>query len=1006
MLFWIFMILHDFLLDLVVILDIGIMKKLVFSILSFLFFTFSVFALGDSSYVSTKLTQGGFPLFESGKTAAVYISPEDFPGVIRALNDLKNDINKVTGITPEFYQNSTPQSKFIVIAGTVGKSELIKKLSDTKKIDISSIEGKWESFLIQTVDNPFPDIEKALVIAGSDKRGTIFGIYDLSQQIGVSPWYWWADVPVERKDALYILPGKYIQGSPSVKYRGIFLNDEYPNLTRWVAHTYGMAPLRENPPVPEDVSNYGHEFYEKLFELILRLKGNYLWPAMWNNAFNEDDPENPRLADEYGIVMGTTHQEPMLRAQKEWDRRYLSTLGRWNYVLHTDTLNKFWRDGISRNKHYESIITMGLRGANDTEMAPGGPEANMHLLEDIVDVQRKILAEEMNPDVTQIPQLWCLYKEVQDYYEAGMRVPDDVTLLWAEDNWGNVRRLPSAEERTRSGGAGVYYHFDYHGGPRSYQWINTSPIAKIWDQLSLAKQYGADKIWIVNVGHFKAYSFPTEYFMELAWNTEKWNNENINEFTALWAEREFGPEYAKDIAEIISKYTKFNGRRKPELLEPTTYSLIHYNEAEKVVEDYNAVASRAREIYDKLPAEKQDAFYQLVLFPAKACALVNELYLTAGKNMLYAKQGRASTNEMAEKTRELFREDTSLMGYFNRDFADGKWNHFMDQAHLGYVRWNDPPENSLQAIKLQEIDLQEKGKMGVTIEGSENVWPLTEKEPELPSFDVFNKQQRYIEICNQGMAPFEFTATPDKEWIKLSENKGKIEKDKRIFVSVQWDKIPFGSLSGVIKIKGTRSEVLVKYSVVNPTSITPKNLEGFVEANRYVSMEAEHFTKNTDFGDIRWIKIEDYGHTLSGMRATAPVDAASATPGWNSACLEYKMYLFNTGNIEVKTTLSPVLNFMADRGIQYAVSFDDYEPQIVTVVPRGYNAQNGNRDWEESVKNNARFGITKHTIDSPGYHTLKIWMVDPGVVLQKIVVDLGGVKPSYLGPPESFFNKK
>ena len=296
------------------------------------------------------------------------------------------------------------------------------------------------------------------------------------------------------------------------------------------------------------MANYNRQFYTNLFELILRLKGNYLWPAMWNNAFNEDDPENSRFADEYGIVMGTSHQEPMLRAQKEWDRRYQKTLGSWNYAKNPDVLENFWREGIRRNKDYESLITIGLRGANDTEMAPGGPEANMALLAKIVEVQRKIIAEEMNPDVTKVPQLWCLYKEVQDFYNAGMRVPDDVTLLWAEDNWGNVRRLPTAEERKRSGGAGVYYHFDYHGGPRSYQWINTSPIAKIWDQMSLAKQYGADRIWIVNVGHFKGYEFPLEYFMNLAWDTSRWTNDNLNEFTRLWAEREFGPAHAKDIA--------------------------------------------------------------------------------------------------------------------------------------------------------------------------------------------------------------------------------------------------------------------------------------------------------------------------------------------------------------------------------------------------------------------------------------------------------------------------
>ena len=472
-----------------------------------------------------------FPISADGRSAPLLISSNEWPGVIRAFKDLQSDIGKTVSIVPQFNYDNIRDANEVIIAGTIGKNIIIDKLVKDKKINVKAIAGKWETFLIQVVNKPLPGVKRALIIAGSDKRGTIFGIYEISKQIGVSPWYWWADVPVLKKNKLYVNNGIYTQGSPSVRYRGIFLNDEAPDLTNWIREKFGSVTVSENPPMPKGVANYGHEFYTRLFELILRLKGNYLWPAMWNNAFNEDDPENPKLADEYGIVMGNSHQEPMLRAQKEWDRRYQKSLGSWNYAKNPDILEAFWREGIKRNKNYESIVTIGLRGANDTEMAPGGPQANMQMLEKIVDVQRKILTDEINTDVTKIPQLWCLYKEVQDYYKAGMRVPEDVTLLWAEDNWGNIRRLPTAEERKRSGGAGIYYHFDYHGGPRSYQWLNTNPIPKIWDQMSLAKQYGADRIWIVNVGHFKGYELPIEYFLDLAWNTEKQTGENLDEYT-------------------------------------------------------------------------------------------------------------------------------------------------------------------------------------------------------------------------------------------------------------------------------------------------------------------------------------------------------------------------------------------------------------------------------------------------------------------------------------------
>jgi hypothetical protein len=965
-------------------------------------FGYAQFVFKNGIFISFEKGNGKFTISASGKSTPLLISSDEWPGVLRALKDLQSDIGKVTSKVPEIYYENAQASKEIII-GTIGKSSLIDKLVKEHKIDVTGIAGQWEKFLIQTVQKPFPGVREALIIAGSDKRGTIYGIYEISKQIGVSPWYWWADVPVLKKDAIYVNQGRYIQGSPSVKYRGIFLNDEAPDLTNWIKEKFGSVPVNDNPPMPKGVANYGYEFYTRLFELILRLKGNYLWPAMWNNAFNEDDPQNPKLADEYGIVMGNSHQEPMLRAQKEWDRRYIRTLGTWNYAKNPDILEAFWREGIKRNKDYESIVTIGLRGANDTEMAPGGPQANMAMLEKIVDVQRKILTEEINPDITRIPQLWCLYKEVQDYYKAGMRVPDDVTLLWAEDNWGNIRRLPTAEERKRSGGAGIYYHFDYHGGPRSYQWVNTTPLPKIWDQMSLAKQYGADRIWIVNVGHFKGYELPMEYFLDLAWNTENETSENINEYTKSWAKKQFGNTFSSEIGEVLSGYSKFNSRRKPELLAPSTYSLINYNEAGKVVIDYDSLAMKAEEIFRKLPVEMHDAFYQLVLFPTKAGALVNELYQAAALNDLYARQGRASTNDMAVKTRQLFKNDTSLMGYFNRDFAGGKWKHFMDQSHLGYTNWADPPVNSLRALNLKELTVQDKSSLAVSVEGSEASWPGDQTNPVLPEFDIYNRQTHYIDVYNKGKGSITYIISTEDPWIKINKTKGPFGFDDRILVTVDWSKIAKGRNSGSIKITGGENEITVGIKAFNPAEVTPESLTGFVEGNGYVSIEAEHFTKLSNSASRRWIRIEDYGHTLSAMRATSEVDAASAIPGKNSPCLEYQMYLFNTGTIDVTSVFSPTLNFISGRALQYGISFDNETPLIVTLIPESYNARNGNTDWEKCVSDNQRISHSTHTISTTGYHILKIFMIDQGVVLQKIIVNSGGLKPSYLGPPESFF---
>ncbi|MTK54332.1 glycosyl hydrolase 115 family protein [Paludibacter sp.] len=979
------------------------MKKQFYFFLIALLLPSYLWAIGVESYVSTTKGKNDFTLSAAGKSTTLLINSKDYPGVIRALKDLKADIGKVTSVEPSIVYDKAPTQKELVIVGTIGKSPVIDQLVKRGKLDVKSIIGKWENFLIQVVNSPLPGVDRALVIAGSDKRGTIFGIYDVSEQIGVSPWHFWADVPADHQEALYVKPIRNIQG-PSVKYRGVFINDEAPALTGWFKEKYGMAKPSQNPPVGKNVVNYGHEFYATVFELLLRLKANYLWPAMWSNAFNEDDPENPRLADEFGIVMGTSHQEPMVRSQQEWDRRYIRTLGNWDYTKHPDTLLNFWKEGIRRNKNFESIVTMGLRGANDSEMH-GSLKDNISMVEEIVRNQQKIISEEMNTSLEKVPQAWCLYKEIMEYYNNGMRVPDNITLLWADDNWGNIRRLPNDAERKRSGGAGIYYHFDYHGDPRSYEWINTNPLPKIWDQMSLAKQYGADKIWIVNVGHLKGYELPMEYFMSLGWNTNRWNNSNINEFTRLWAAREFGPQYAVEIADILSKYGKYNGRRKPESLTASTYSLTNYNEFETVVSDYKNIQARAEVIYDKLPKDKRDAFFQIVLFPVKACAIVNELYLSAAKNELYARQKRSTTNTMAAQTKLLFQADTTLMSYYNHMYANGNWNHFMDQTHLGYTDWMPPRKNSLGAIKLAEIQVPDSALLGVGLEGTELSWPNSASKASLRQFDIFSNQQHYIDVFNKGKLPFDYKVTTDVPWLTIGEAKGTIsDKDQRIWLKLNKQHLPTGKTEGTIKISGAGSEVLVQVSAFNPAD-GKEIMKGFIESDGHISIEAEHYSKNIDNGNRKWIKVEDYGLTLSGMRATAPANATAATPGQDAPCLEYPLYLFSKDSAEITLITSPLLNYMPDRDIKMAVSFDDEKPSYITNVPDKFKVHWSNPDWAQTVVKQARQCKTTLRISKPGGHVLKVWMIDPGVIVQKIIVNTGGLKPSYLGPNESYFVK-
>ena len=678
--------------------------------------------------------------------------------------------------------------------------------------------------------------------------------------------------------------------------------------------------------------------------------------------------------------MGTSHHEPMLRAQQEWKRH---GKGPWNYATNAEvSCVRSGTQGIERNKAYESIVTLGMRGDGDMPMAAnGGIEANKALLEKIVADQRAILAERMGPDLSKVPQDWALYKEVQEYYEAGMRVPDDVTLLWCDDNWGNLRRLPTAEERKRSGGAGIYYHFDYVGGPRNYKWLNTNPIAKVWEQMNLAYEYDAKRIWIVNVGDLKPMEFPIEYFLSLAWNPLRWPHDKIEEFGMLWAEREFGPTYAGDIADIIAKYTKYNGRRKPELLDSGTYSLENYQEADTVLAEWQALTRRAEQIYRQLPDNAKDAFFELVLFPTKACAQVNELYIAAAKNRLYAGQGRASTNDYAARVRELFQADADWSAAYNHTLANGKWDHMMDQTHIGYTGWQEPRTNVMPEVT--EIPVAEAAKLGVS--------------PASLQFDAFNQPRRYFEVFNQGRVPFDFSATASAPWIVLSNAGGTVTKDERLWVSVDWGRAPMGAAEGLVTISGAGADpVTVKVTSFRPREVARDTLRGFVEADGYVSMEAAHYTRKTDAGAVHWEEIKDYGRTLSSM-TILPCTAASVMPPRDSPSLEYRMYLFDPGTVQLHTIIAPTLDFVPGRGLRFAVAFDDQPPQVIDAL-----AHNSLHDWEESVKDSVRTIISTHSLTGSGYHVLKYWMVDPGIVLQKIIVDLGGLKPSYLGPPESF----
>jgi hypothetical protein len=935
--------------------------------------------------VETAPPAGAFPLVTADRTAPLWHDANDYPGVVRALGDLQDDIERVTGRRPAV-STALPSHAQPVIIGTVGKSAAIDSLVAAGKLDASDLQGKWESFVITTVANPAPDVELALVIAGSDKRGTIYGIYELSEQLGVSPWYWWADVPVKKRVQAYVLPGRYASGEPAVRYRGIFLNDEAPCLTGWTQEKFGGMNSR---------------FYAKVFELLLRLRANFLWPAMWDNAFNEDDPENPRLANEYGIVMGTSHHEPMMRAHKEWTKRRAQYgNGKWNYATNSDALKAFFREGIARNKAYDNLVTVGMRGDGDEGMATTGSiESDIKLLERIIADQRQILAEEMNTDPAEVPQLWALFTEVQKLYEQGMRVPDDVTLLWTDDNTGNLRRLPTAEERKRRGGAGIYYHIDMHGGPFAYQWINTNPFPKIWEQMNLAHEYGANRIWIVNVGDLKPLELPIEFFLRLAWNPSAWPKEKIGEYTRRWAEREFGPEHALETADIVSKYAKYNGWRKPELVTPDTFSQSNYREAERVSEAWRELTARAEKLYQVLPAERRDAFYQLVLHPTKASGLVAEMNIAAGRNRYYARQGRASTNAEAHRTRELFKQDQALSDYYNRQLAGGRWNHLMDQPHLGQFTWEPPRINSMPAVS--EVLPADTDKYGVAIEGDVNAWPDHFGDAVLPAFDSFNRQRSYVEVFAEGTQPIEFSIEADKSWIVLTED-ATPRLDRRFWVEIDWAKAPTGASAGMVSVKGKRGTVNVKVLATKASEEQAREAKGrFASLVGPIAIAARDAAKKVETGGVRWEQIPDYGRGAAAM-SIFPVTAESVLPPNPAPRLEYPVFLPRAGSYEVTLVLGPVMDFVPGRGMRIAVAFDDQAPQVLDIfADRAGETFLGKNWWSQFTRDNVRYLRSSHALAAPGPHLLKVSMVDPGIVVQKVSISDTKLPECYFGPPEA-----
>ena len=776
--------------------------------------------------------------------------------VQRAAASLATDFEQVTGTRPASSDNPK------ILIGTVGTNKQIDLW--VKQGLLPNLKGKTEKFIIKTIG-------EQLVIAGSDKRGTVYGIYELSRQIGVSPWYYWADVPIEKHADIYIKKGEYTDGEPAVRYRGLFLNDEAPCLTTWVKNTFG--------------TDFGdHRFYEKVFELILRLKGNYLWPAMWGWAFYADDPENLKTADAMGIMMGTSHHEPMARNHQEYARDRKGW-GAWNYATNKQNLDRFFREGIERMNGTDDIVTIGMRGDGDEAMGNG---TDTKLLESIIDNQRRIIKEVTKRPAKETPQIWALYKEVQDYYDAGLRVPDDVTVLLCDDNWGNVRRLPTAEEQKRKGGWGLYYHVDYVGAPRNTKWINVTPIQNMWEQLQLAYNGGIRQLWILNVGDLKPMEYPIQLFMDMAWNPTKYtvdcsasplgSSKNLLDHTRDFCAESFGCDQACEAASILNLVSKYNGRITAEMLDAKTYTT---DEFAQVVAEYQALEARALRQFITLKPECRDAYRQLILFPVQAMGNIYEMYYAQAMNHELAAAGDPDANCWAERCRQAFKRDSLLCLQYNKEIAGGKWDGMMIQKHISYKDWND--------------------------------WYPADVCPDLVAVD-----------------------TP----------------------------------------------------VQGPT-FTPKD--------GYISIEAEHTYSRTDATAAKWTVIPFMGRTRSAV-ALMPY-----TTGTDGATLTYRFKADGAKTAKIHVITKSTLDFLDKGGLVYDVTLDGNSP-----VSINFNANLNEKP--ENIYSIYYPTIARRVVEkevelplaaSQDIHTLTIHPQDPGIVFEKIVIDLGGYQPQYLFGRES-----
>lgn len=934
-----------------------------------------------------------------------------YSGVIKIADKVREDIERVTGYYPPQTDNLNALGKYPIIYGTVGRSELLASLQERKLICVDAVVGKREVFSFQLVEKPWEGTECALVIAGSDKRGTIYGLFHLSECMGVSPLVDWSHVMPTRRPSV-VLTGKdnLISKEPSVKYRGIFINDEWPAFGTWCNHRFG---------------GFNAECYAHVFELLLRLKGNYLWPAMWSACFSMDGPdlENAILADELGIVMGTSHHEPCMRNGEEYSklRGRDSIYGdAWNFRTNPQGITRFWEDGLKRNGSFENIITVGMRGEQDTPIL--GENAtlkdNIDLLRDVINTQNRLITENCNPNLDEVKRLFVIFTEVEAFFYGDKDTPglmndpvlDGVTLMLSDDNFGNLRSVPTAKMREHKGGYGLYYHFDFHGGAYAYDWMNTNHLPKIWDQLTMAYDYGIRDVWVVNIGDICFLEYPLTYYFELAYDMEKWGSSQPNktsEFTRSWVKEQFSGAFApselEDIQSILEGYTKINHNRKPEILHPQIYHPVHFWETDRLLAAAKELTDKAEALLTKCPAWATPAFYELVYYPATASLNLLKMQLLAGRNQLYASQNRVEANLLADEIASCIARDRQLTDTFHQ-IDCGRWYGMALSEHVGFVSWVE--EGNLYPTRTY---IEPANKPRIIVAKSDSTQfttglPWTGKPLSITDFLRPDISSVKVDIALASRQPVSYTVEADCDWIYLSHTKGCVTCKDTLTITI--DRTLFtGKAEGTVYIKTENAKITLNIDAENiaeeiKNSIPPMT---FLETDHYIAMEAEHYAHKHDTAEYTFTRIDDYGRTLSAMKVL-PTMYEFEQLG-NAPWLEYCFMTSSAGYYELEIYLAPSNPPYRGQKWLLGLQLNEEMPFVKNAVADDYRSLDcGYPAWVSGVRDNIR--ISSHKLFCKrGINTLRLYSVTPGLVFEKLVLHPTEYQlpKSYLGPSESFY---